>query len=288
MAKKTEIQPLVAQSSAMRSVRTLLLHLAQSEIPVLFKGEKGSGRAYLASYLHHVSTAAMRPFFRIQGSQCDSLLFNAILSEKPGALHIDEIGECSPIFQEKFLQYVISAASGNRTARISCSSSVNIEEKVSTGFFNAELYYRLSSLPVYVPPLRDRKEDIEQLALVFLAVHGKGYNKHFTGFSQEAIEVLQNTYWQGNASELDLCIERMCAVSVPPVIEKDDLRLNILPVSGIFSDSNKSLKSAVDRFKKQYIEQILNEVRWNQTETAKVLDIQRTYLSRLMKELDIK
>ena len=85
-----------------------------------------------------------------------------------------------------------------------------------------------------------------------------------------------------------MCIERAVASGTPPVLEKSDLRLNISQVSGIFIDGDKSLKAAIDCFKKQYIEQVLIEVRWNQTEAAKVLDIQRTYLSRLIKELDIK
>jgi Nif-specific regulatory protein len=88
--------------------------------------------------------------------------------------------------------------------------------------------------------------------------------------------------------EFESCIERACAIAAPPVIEKEDLRLNILWVSGIFTSTDKSLKTAVDQFKKQYITQILAEVRWNQTEAAKVLNIQRTYLSRLIKELNIK
>ena len=281
-----ELMPVVANSGAMRSVVTLLQHLASSDIPVLFIGEKGSGRAYLARQLY-VLGQSTKPFMRITAKDATKSSFEKLLTVEPGMIFIDEISDASIEFQETLNAY-LSTADSSTKCRIVCSTTENLEEMVSDGSFSSDLYYQLAVLPVHVPALRNRTADIPKLAELFLEIYSKRYNKNFSGFSEEALGLLNNAYWSLNAVELESCIERACAFAVPPVIEKQDLRLNILSVSGIFLESDKRLKSAVDQFKKQYITQILAEVRWNQTEAAKVLDIQRTYLSRLIKELHIK
>jgi len=281
-----ELMPVVANSGAMRSVVTLLQHLASSDIPVLFIGEKGSGRAYLARQLY-VLGQSTKPFMRITAKDATKSSFEKLLTVEPGMIFIDEISDASIEFQETLNAY-LSTADSSTKCRIACSTTENLEEMVSDGSFSSDLYYQLAVLPVHVPALRNRTADIPKLAELFLEIYSKRYNKNFSGFSEEALGLLNNAYWSLNAVELESCIERACAFAVPPVIEKQDLRLNILSVSGIFLESDKRLKSAVDQFKKQYITQILAEVRWNQTEAAKVLDIQRTYLSRLIKELHIK
>lgn len=282
-----ELMPIVANSGAMRSVETLLQHLASSDVPVLFIGERGSGRAYLARQLYVLSKSS-KPFVRITAKEATRSSFEKVLAVEPGMIFVDEIAEAPTELQETLNDFLASAASSEKRCRIACSTAENLEEMVSEGAFSSDLYYQLAVLPVHVPALRNRTADIPKLAEIFLEIYSKRYNKNFSGFSDEALGALSNAYWSLNVVELESCIERACAFAVPPSIEKDDLRLNILSVSGIFLDSDKSLKSAVDQFKKQYITQILAEVRWNQTEAAKVLDIQRTYLSRLIKELHIK
>lgn len=274
-----EKYPLISHSSAMKSVESLIFHLIGSNVPVLFLGEKGSGRGFLASLL-----AQNKSFVRLCAQNVSVNDFKSVCAQRANVIFFDEIQNASEELQKHlslFLEH-------NKEIRICCSSCVNLEELTSKLLFNKELYYQLSILPVHVPPLRERKADIEELAMIFLKIHGRRYNKYFTSIDFSALENLKNAFWAGNVTELDTCIERACAQAVPPVLKKEYLRLNILPVSDNFNCSDKSLKSAVDRFKKQYIEQILNEVRWNQTEAARVLEIQRTYLSRLIKDLDIK
>lgn len=282
-----ELMPVVANSSAMRSVETLLQHLASSNVPVLFIGEKGSGRAYLARQLY-VLGKSTKPFVRITAKDASENSFEKLIAIEPAMVFIDEIADASLEFQAFLKKYLSTSDYSANMIRIACSTAENLEELVSSGKFSSDLYYQLAVLPVHVPALRNRAADIPKLAEMFLEVYSKRYNKNFANFTDEALSALSNAYWSLNAVELESCIERACAFAVPPSIEKDDLRLNILSVSGIFLDNDKSLKSAVDQFKKQYITQILAEVRWNQTEAAKVLDIQRTYLSRLIKELHIK
>ncbi|MBO4727537.1 MAG: sigma-54-dependent Fis family transcriptional regulator [Spirochaetaceae bacterium] len=283
-----ELMPVVANSNAMRSVETLLQHLALSNVPVLFIGEKGTGRAYLARQLYLLGKNSARPFVRITAKDASKSSFEKVTAVEPGMIFIDEIAEASVEFQEILNSYLSAAASSENWCRIACSTAENLEEMVSDGKFSSDLYYQLAVLPVHVPALRNRVADIPKLSEMFLSVYSKRYNKNFANFTDEALSALSSAYWTLNVVELESCIERACAFALPPTIEKEDLRLNILSVSGIFLEGDKSLKSAVDQFKKQYISQILAEVRWNQTEAAKVLDIQRTYLSRLIKELHIK
>lgn len=282
-----ELMPIVSVSSVMRSLETLLRHLVLSSVPVLFVGEKGTGRAYFARYLHRSGNKADKPFVRLISKDLTTERFEQALAVNPGMVFIDEVADASLEIQQMLLEIVSSETSEN-SCRICCSTSENLEEKAAHSKFSSELYYRLAVLPVHVPALRERADDIPQLAQIFLSVYSKRYNKRFSCFSDEALNSLINAYWPQNFLEFESCIERACAIAAPPVIEKEDLRLNILGVSGIFTSTDKSLKTAVDQFKKQYITQILAEVRWNQTEAAKVLNIQRTYLSRLIKELNIK
>lgn len=282
-----ELMPVIASSSAMRSIETLVNHLALSSVPVLFTGEKGTGRCFLAQYMYRIGEK-QKAFVRLVSKDTNPADLARVLSIKPGMIFFDEIADADSEMQKCILDLLSVPENSENYCRVCCSTSENLEEKAASGQFSSELYYRLAVLPVRVPALRERLADIPQLAQNILSVHSRRYNKNFKSFSDEALEMLKNAYWPLNVVELDSCIERACAIAVPPVIEKHDLRLNILSVSDIFLVGDKSLKTAVDSFKKQYITQILASVRWNQTEAAKVLDIQRTYLSRLIKELHIK
>ncbi len=282
----SEQRELVANSPAAKSLVSVLEALKNSQSPLLFYGDQNSGRCFFARYLHKCSQNSESVFMRLNCKILTLAFLTDLLETRPGMLHFDEIDESSEDIQLFLFENI-----EKYSCRFSFSSQNNLEDLADGGTFNRGLFNLISNLPLNVPPLRQRKEDIEDLAAMFLEIFSKKYNKHFTGFSDEAANLLKNSFWNGNFLEFSSCIESACFNAPPPVIEKDHLRLNslnILPLSDNLNDSDKSLKSAVDRFKKQYILQILNEVRWNQTEAAKVLGIQRTYLSRLIKELQIK
>ena len=285
-SEQIEQKEIVANSLAIKSLISVLDALKNSQSPLLFYGSKYSGRGFFAKYLHKNSQNAKMPFMRLNCNTLSVEFLENLLKTKPGMLHFDEIEQSAESVQ-MFLKENIEKYS----CRFSFSSENNLEDLAENGDFNRELFNLISNLPINVPPLRERKDDIEDLANMFLLNFSKKFNKHFSNFSSEAINLLKNAFWSGNFLEFSACIENACFNCPPPIIEKEYLRLNnlnILPLSDNLNDSDKSLKSAIDRFKKQYILQILNEVRWNQTEAAKVLNIQRTYLSRLIKELHIK
>ena len=148
--------------------------------------------------------------------------------------------------------------------------------------------------------MRRRKEDIKALSMYFLEKYSVENQKKFSGFSSSAMKKLQLYSWPNNIRELSNVIECACIREVPPIIKNIDIRnvkdsniyidesiespqLNIMP-----NKVDRSLKNAVNVFKKQYLEQILKETDWNQTETAKILKVQRTYVSKLIMELGIK
>jgi len=168
-----------------------------------------------------------------------------------------------------------------------------LEQMVSEGKFRSDLFYRLNVLPLYVPPLRERKDDIEPLAMFFCRKFSVETKKDFIGFSQEAFESLHSYFWPGNIRELENSIERACVLGKPPFINAEDLRLNIKNYSESvddiqISDGDRTLKTALYTFKRKYVTKILEESKWNQTEAGKILGVQRTYVSRLMNELDIR
>ena len=157
----------------------------------------------------------------------------------------------------------------------------------------SELYYRLNALPINIPALRNRKDDIEPLAMKFCEIFSRKLKKNFTGFSQNALQMLYDYYWQGNVRELKNTIERACILGQSPIIQGADLRLDVkneivFDNQSIESTSDNTLKTALHNFKKNFVMQVLDSVSWNQTEAAKIMGIQRTYLSKLMSDLDIR
>ena len=196
--------------------------------------------------------------------------------------------------QAAFLDLIKKTAGKNLNLKIICTAERPIEDVVSRGEFSAELYSRLNTVILNVPPLRQRKEDIIPIAQVYLARFAKKSGLGFTEFSEGAKAEMLECFWQGNADELINAVQRAFIVGKPPVINESDLGFAVespalsQTVEAVGKDgSDKSLKTAVDAFKREYIIRILSENGWNQTKAASVLGIQRTYVIRLMNELHI-
>jgi Nif-specific regulatory protein len=283
---------------------------------VLILGESGVGKELIAEQLHLKSDRASKPFVRVNCAALpegllESELFghvkgaftDAISNRKgrfemadQGTIFLDEIGDLPLALQSKLLRVI-----QNRTfeklgssdtitvnVRIVAATNRDIEKLVEEQKFRSDLYYRLNVLPMYIPPLRQRLEDIPELALFFLKKFRHEVKKDFLGFSEGAMSAIISYSWPGNIRELENTIERACVIGKPPYIREEDLLLNIRTMPDNNIDGDKSLKSVLNLFKKHYIQKVLEENQWNQTATAGILDIQRTYLSRLIKELEIK
>ena len=295
----------VAKSPQMLDIISVVTKIAPTNSPVLIHGENGVGKSLVAEQIHLKSLRCNDLFVRVNCfSNSNQMLEREIFGDdvsnqknegslklsSKGTIFFDEIGYLPLNLQKRILDFI---QNGECSARILASTSVDLESKVKDGSFLRELYYRLNAFPINIPALRYRKEDIEPLAIYFCEVFGKKLKKNFTGFSQNALQKLYDYYWQGNVRELKNTIERACILGQSPIIQGADLRLDVkneivFDNQSIESTSDNTLKTALHNFKKNFVMQVLDSVSWNQTEAAKIMGIQRTYLSKLMSDLDIR
>ena len=307
---------LIAKSPVILEKLDIVERVAKSDSSVLILGESGVGKELFAEQLHLKSDRVSGPFVRVNCAALpegllESELFghvkgaftDAISNRKGrfemadrGTIFLDEIGDLPLSLQSKLLRVIQNKAfekvGSSETitvdVRIVAATNRDIERLVAEQKFRSDLYYRLNVLPLYIPPLRQRIEDIPELAYFFLKRIRHEVKKEFVGFSEGAMSAILSYSWPGNIREFENTIERACVIGKPPYIREEDLLLNIrsMPDNNTYTD--KSLKSVLNLFKKHYIQKVLEENNWNQTTAAQVLDIQRTYLSRLIKELEIK
>ena len=315
--RKKGYHTLVAKSPLILEKLDIIQRVAQTDSSVLILGESGVGKELFAERIHFLSARSAEPFVRINCAALpENLLeselfghvkgaFTSAIQNRPGrfefanggTVFLDEIGDMPlslqakllRVLQEKSFEKVGSDVSQTVDVRILAATNRDIEAMVEKGELRSDLYYRINVLPIYIPPLRQRAEDIPELAQYFLKKYQDETKKQFNGFSGEAMEFLLSYTWPGNVRELENVIERACVISKGNIIQKDDLfmRTASAMVDGN-GEGSRNLKNAVNNFKVHFIQKVLEENNWNQTEAAKVLDIQRTYLSRLIKELSIK
>lgn len=289
--------------------------IAVTNSSVLITGESGVGKELFAEQIHLNSNRSGEPFIRVNCAALpDNLIENELFGHVKGAftdavsdrrgrfeladkgtIFLDEIGEIPlnlqskllRVLQNKVFEKVGSSNSINVDVRILAASNINLEKAIEEGKFRKDLYYRLNVLPFFIPPLRERTEDITELAEYFLNKSNTKTNRKKNSFTVEAMEELLSYSWPGNVRELENVIERAVIVSMNEMITVDDLMLHSNP--GIKDPYiEKTLKDAIIQFKKYFIKSVLNRYNWNQTLTSKVLGIQRTYLSKLIKEHNLR
>jgi Nif-specific regulatory protein len=305
----------IGSSRAIREKLSLVSRIAQTDSSVLILGESGVGKELFAEQIHLQSKRADKPLVRVNCAALpEPLLESELFGHVRGAytdasnnrrgrfeladggtIFLDEIGELPLSIQAKMLRVIQhrtfeKLGSSDPTTvdvRIIAATNRDIELAVEQGTFRNDLYYRLNVLPLHIPPLRQRQEDIPVLAQFFLQKVRRETKKAVRGFSDDGMEALLSYTWPGNVRELENAIERAVVVCSGEMITASDLSLQGSDTTSDANYAERSLKDAVTLFKKHFIEGALRTRGWNQTETAKVLGIQRTYLSRLIKELDI-
>ena len=297
MEKK--VTPFAGQSSFAKEISTLVQTLSGNNASVLLIGEKGSGRRLIAQHIHSNSTGY---FFEIN---CRSFTEAQVVDSFENVSRMISYGQRITLFvsvadalnktmQTAFLEMIKKTAEKNLSLKIICAADRPLENLVSSGDFSSELYVRLSTVVLNVPPLRQRKEDIIPIAQAYLSRFSRKSGLGFTEFSEGAKAAMLDYFWQGNTDELINAVQRAFIVGRPPVINESDLGFMLgtpavgETVEAVGKDGgDKTLKTAVDAFKREYIIRILSENGWNQTKAAAVLGIQRTYVIRLMNELHI-
>ncbi|MBP7494495.1 MAG: sigma 54-interacting transcriptional regulator [Spirochaetales bacterium] len=305
----------ICESKAIREKIELAKRIAATDSSVLILGESGVGKELFAEQIHLQSPRRNRPLIRVN---CAALPENLLESElfghvkgaftdasqerrgrfelaHGGTIFLDEIGDLPLSIQAKLLRVLQSKTfekvGGTETltvdVRIIAATNRDIEAAVEKGTFRKDFYYRLNVLPLYIPPLRQRTEDIVALANFFLKKFNRETKKQIRGFSDHAMEILLSYAWPGNVRELENTVERAVVIARDEYITPQDLLLPIDNKSQIENYTGEPFKEALLAFKKSFITHALQRCNWSQTEAAKALGIQRTYLSKLIKELEI-
>lgn len=315
----------IAKSACMSDLARVAAAAAKTTSSVLITGESGVGKELFAEQLHLQSPRSDKPFVRVNcAALSQSLLEDELFGHAKGAytdasscrkgrfemadggtLFLDEIGEIPLELQAKLLraiqdkkfERVGSSETISVDVRIVCATNKDLERMVKDGTFRDDLFYRLNVVPLRIPPLRERRDDITPLADYFLQKFSSETKKNFKGFSEDARQVLLHYYWPGNVRELENSIERACVLGTPPLINAQNLQLSSdvpgtaesgAPQKGFVPRSGLTLKDAMNEFKRYYVESALRTSGAKQADVAKSLGIQRTYLSRLLVELGIR
>jgi len=306
---------IIQSSGSMKKTLVLSERIAQVDSAVLITGESGTGKELLARHIHQCSQRKEGPLVSVNCAAIPpDLIESELFGHQAGAftgaereykgrfeqavggtLFLDEIGELTLDAQSKILRVLqdrkVQPLGSTRTIvldiRIIAATNRNLEQEVRKGNFRKDLYFRLNVLPLKIPPLRDRPEDIPVLVQHFIEKYKHKSTVGDRTLSPQAAEALIAYKWPGNVRELENTIERAIIIGQNYQLEVDDLSLPIRIDKNRDKYKDKTLKEAVQAFKKNYLEHALDAHKGNQTATADSLGIQRTYLSRLMKELDI-
>ncbi len=290
-----EYQEFIGNSQSVLDMLRVVEKIAVSNSSVLILGESGVGKEIIAKRIHCLSDRCDNNFVCVNYSNLEG----SFEAADGGTIFLDEISEMPLRLQAKLVRVMqfreFEKIGSNETKsvdiRIIAATNRNLEEMVNVGTFRSDLYFRLNVLPVSILPLRKRVEDIELLIHYFVKKFSIETKKRFTHLSDSALKVCKMYYWPGNVRELKNSIERACILGTPPIIHEKDLCLNVgnnCENDFDYSAPAQSLAEAIYNYKKYYVHHILEECGWNNTKAAKVLDVQRTYISRLMTELDIK
>ena len=215
-----------------------------------------------------------------------------IFLDEIGSLKLDLQGKILRVLQEREIQRVGGVKTIKINIRIISAVNIDLKKAVEEKKFRGDLYYRVCVVPIHLPPLRERKEDIPLLMEYFLKMYNRKFNKNIKGISSKALNFLIKYNWPGNVRELQNIMERLSALGKDNTISHNSLPLDILlssPESEIGRTSEEmSLKYARDQFEKHYILDVLKKVNWNQTKASGLLGIHRNTLMLKMENLSIK
>jgi transcriptional regulator with PAS, ATPase and Fis domain len=305
----TVLSGLIARSTAMSRIFHLVENLQASDAPVLLSGERGTGKEVVARAIHEHSPRRRGPFVAVNCAALpqellESELFGHVRGAFTGAvrdrvgrcelaaqgtLFLDEVCELPLSVQTQLLRvlqehaYQRAGESQLRTsdARIIASSNIDLRDAVARGTFREDLYYRLRTVPIEIPPLRARREDIEPLTRLLLRKIGERNGRHVR-LAPEVIRLFLNYAWPGNVAELETALEYAVAVARGPVIQVEDLPVEIggQPAPAPAVEAGTVTES-------QRLRAALESHRWRREETARALGISRATLWRRMREFGL-
>jgi transcriptional regulator with PAS, ATPase and Fis domain len=277
-------------------------------------GETGTGKELLARAIHKASPRSQAPFIAVSCSSLPETLIEAELfghergaftganvarkgrfeAAEQGTIFLDEIGELSPglqvkllrVLQERSFERLGSNQSRPMEARVICATNRNLKELVKAGLFRADLYYRLNTIELALPPLRERRDDIAVLAYSFLQTYTEKHRSRAQRIAAGAMHTLEEYEWPGNIRELQNVVERAVVICDGPEIRMEHLPSHLASTQEPEIDT-PSFDEEVKSFKRRLIYRVLSDNGNNKLQTARTLKIARSSLHRLIDELEI-
>jgi len=316
VGQRYSVESFVAASTAMRRVLELVDVVSASDSAVLIQGESGTGKELVARAIHFRGARATRPFLAVNCAALPEALLESELfgyakgaftgatadrkglfeEAEGGTLLLDEIGDMSVLLQAKLLRVLqegeirrVGSSSIKRVdVRILASTNRKVADLIREGKFREDLYYRLNVIPIVIPPLRERKEDIIPLCRHFLDVYGRKLGRPPQTLDSQAIEMILAQSWPGNTRELENVIERAVTLSASPVITAEEFK-TIFNLGGAYSTTTAPAQTEPPRTgERETILRALDEAGGNQTRAAQALGIGRNTLWRKMKKYGIE
>ena len=317
LSQRYEFDNIVGRSDSMREIFATIDRVAPTRATVLLCGESGVGKDMIARAIHHHSPRSDRPFVKIN---CTALPENLMESElfgyekgaftganttKPGkfeqadtgTVFLDEIGDVPGSIQVKLLRILqereFERLGSNKTrhidVRVLAATNVDLRAALEQGTFREDLYYRLNVLPINIPPLRDRKEDIPFLANHFIRKFQKDLGSPVESISEGAMERLLGYHWPGNVRELENVIERSMVLGSGKVLEAADVKLDLAPKGRAAAvDSFLPESMTLDQFEQSIIKEALHRANGNKSQAARLLGLTRNALRYRLSQMGIE
>jgi len=310
-----EKHTIIGEDSKIKQIKQMIDRASKTNAHVLITGENGTGKDLVAKNIHNNSDRALNNFVVVN---CAAIPANLIESEmfgyekgaftgaskrqagkfehaNHGTLFLNEIGEMSSEAQAKLLHVIetseITRLGGNATitvdVRIIAATNKNIHKAISDNTFREDLFYRLNVITIHIPPLRERTNDIVLLADYFLQNKCRQMGTNIKTFSEKAKKALTSHNWPGNVRELNNMVEKLVIFTSKDIIDQQDIFNNMDNSDRQTGIKNKDLRVSRNEWEKQFIVDTLKQNNWNIKQAAKELNIERTYLHRRMKQLDI-
>ena len=293
-------------SRAMVAIRRTLDKIAPTDATVLITGENGTGKDVLAREIHAHSLRSGKPMVAVDAGAIPETLFESELfghvkgaftdahadhvgkfeQADGGTLFLDEIGNIPLHLQAKLLRALqnrsIVRVGGTQSVpvdiRLICATNMDLEALVREGRFREDLYYRINTVHIDLPPLRDRREDIMPLAELFLQRYAEKYHRPLSGIAPEAADLLKEQRWSGNIRELQNCMEKAVILSEGSVLTVKDLQLDAGPQSGLAGDRH------AERSEESKVREAMDRSKGNISAAAKLLGVSRPTLYAKLKK----
>jgi Nif-specific regulatory protein len=300
LQQRYDFSNIIGNSGRMRQVYEQITRVASTNTTVLIRGESGTGKELIAHALHYNSPRARRPLIKVSCAALpETLIETELFGHEKGAftgaqarrqgrfeladggtLFLDEIGELSPNMQIKLLRVLqereFERVGGSTTIKVNvrllAATNRDLEKAMAEGSFREDLYYRLNVFTIFVPPLRERKEDILLLAERFLEQYTREHGKPIKRIATSAIDMLTSYHWPGNVRELENVIERGVLVCEGNVMHGYHLPPTLQTAEGSGTVPHVSLTEAVEVFERDLIQDALKTTRGNRAKAAKLLN----------------